>query len=411
MIDLRPHVHAGDGVWWSQTSAEPTPLVHALLDQVGSIGAVTAFVGLSWDHRLTHDLPDDLHIVSYGALGELRALSKAGRLEVIPCNYSDLPRLFAEGSLPVSVGFVQVSPPDENGYCSLGIGVDYIADAIDHTPVLIAEINRRMPVTQGSPLIHVSRFAATVETDRPLTEAPVAVPSDVERTIAALVAGLVDDGDTLQLGVGALPTAVLDELRDHRDLGIHSGMISDGVADLIDAGVITGACKEIDPGSVVTGAALGSTRLYERLADLPVQFRPASYTHAPATLARLRALVAVNSGIEVDLTGQVNAETRRGHYIGALGGQADFCRAASSTGARSIIALRSRSGHHSTIVPSVKTVTTSRADVDFVVTEHGVASLRGATLAERTRRLIEIAAPEFREELTRASAQAVEVSA
>jgi acyl-CoA hydrolase len=410
MIDLTEHVHAGDSVWWSQAGAEPTVLVHALLDQVASIGPVTAFVGLSWDRRLTREPPDELTVTSYGALGELRALSKSGRLGVIPSNLSDLPRLFAEKALPTDVGFVQVSPPDENGFCSLGIGVDYAADAIEHSRVLIAEINSRMPATVGSARIHLSRFAATIETDRPLAEAPVAVPSDIERTIAASVAALVHDGDTIQLGIGALPTAVIDQLRSHRDLGIHSGMISDGVADLVRAGVITGARKEIDPGLIVTGAALGSTQFYDRLDELPVEFRPVSYTHAAATLAQLHTLVAINSAVEVDLSGQVNAETRRGHYIGALGGQGDFSRAASSTGGGSIIALRSRSGGHSTIVSSVKTVTTSRADVDFVVTEFGVASLRGASLAERARRLTAIAAPEFREGLDRAAGQVVELT-
>ncbi len=410
-IDLTEHIRAGDGIWWGQAGAEPTVLVHALLDQVTSIGPVTAFVGLSWDRRLTRHLPEQLSLLSYGALGELRALSKSGRLDVVPCNLSDLPRLFAEGALPTDVGFVQVSPPDADGMCSLGTGVDYVADAVDHTRVLIAEINARMPATAGSARIPLSRFAAVIETDRPLGEAPAADPSDVELAIAAHVAGLIEDGDTIQLGVGALPTAVLDQLRTHRDLGIHSGMISDGVADLVDAGVITGARKEIDTGLVVTGAALGSERLYRRLEALPVLFRPVSYTHAARTLAGLRTLVSINSATEVDLTGQVNAETRRGHYVGALGGQADFSRAASATGARSIIALRSRSGGHSTIVPSIETVTTSRADVDFVVTEHGIAALRGASLAVRARRLAEIAAPEFREDLDRAAGRMMELTA
>jgi acyl-CoA hydrolase len=176
-------------------------------------------------------------------------------------------------------------------------------------------------------------------------------------------------------------------------------MISDGVVELIDLGVITGDAKEIDRGVVVTGAALGSSALYERVGELGIQFRPASYTHSPQTLSQLRRLVSVNSAIEVDLTGQVNAERRHGTYVGAVGGQSDFSRAASLTGRRSIIALRSRSGSHSTIVPSTRTVTTSRADVDVVVTEHGIAELRGHGFRERARRLAAIADPEFRAEL------------
>ena len=400
-IDLSRFVKAGDGIWWSQTSAEPTPLVNALLDQVDQIGPVRAFVGMTWNRRLTTELPSALTVVSYGALGDLRTLSKAGRLEVIPCNYSALPGMFASGELPHDVGFIQVSPPDAEGMCSLGLGVDYAAAAVAHTRVLIAEVNRRMPATVGSAKIPLSRFAATVETDRPLLDFPTAVPSQAELTIAGFVAGLIEDGDTIQLGVGALPSAVLSALGNHSELGIHSGMISDGVLELLEAGVITGARKEIDRGIVVTGAALGSAELYRRIPDLPVEFRAASYTHSPQTLSQLRRLVSVNSAIEIDLTGQVNAERRHGTYIGAVGGQSDFSRAASLTGRRSIIALRSKSGSHSTIVASVRTVTTSRTDVDVVVTEHGVAELRGHGFRERARRLTEIAAPEFREELDR----------
>ncbi|MGW0891184.1 acetyl-CoA hydrolase/transferase family protein [Saccharopolyspora sp. NPDC002578] len=406
MIDLSSHVRPGTGVWWSQAGAEPTPLVHALLDQADDLGPVRAFCGLSWDQRLVRELPSSVSLSSYGALGQLRRLSRAGRLDVVPCHYSALPRLFAEGALPADVGFVQVSPPDAAGTCSLGIGVDYIADAIAHTPVLIAEINRRMPVTTGAARLPLSRFAAVVETDRPVGEAPARPADDVEQAIARNVAELIEDGDTLQMGVGSLPAAVLDRLAGHQDLGFHTGMISDGVLSLVEKGVLTGAQKEIDPGLIVTGAALGSSELYERLGDLPVEFRPASYTHSPATLSRLRSLVSINSAIEVDLTGQVGSERRRGDYIGAIGGQVDFSRAAALTGARSIITLRATSGENSTIVPTpTGPVTTGRSDVDIVVTEHGAAHLRGCDLPERTRRLTAIAGPEHRDALSRAAIQ------
>lgn len=402
MIDLGQFVRPGTGIWWSQASAEPRPLVDALLDQVDAIGPVRAFCGLTWDRRLTRELPEALSLQSYGALGELRVLSRSGRLDVVPCNYSDLPRLFADGTLPSDVGLVQVAPPDGDGLCSLGIGVDYAADALLHTRTLIAEINQRMPITRGAPRIPLSRFAAVVHTDRPLLEAPDRGPDDVDRAIARNVAALVADGDTIQMGVGALPAAVLECLSNHRDLGVHSGMISDGIAHLIDKGVITGTRKGIDAGLVVTGAALGSAELYDRLPDLPIEFRPASYTHAPQTLARLDRLVSINSAIEVDVTGQIGAELRRGVYVGAVGGQADFSRAASLTGARSIIALRSRSGAESTITLAIGgPVSTGRVDVDVVVTEYGAAHLRGQSLASRARRLIEIAAPEHREDLAR----------
>jgi acyl-CoA hydrolase len=406
VIDLSPHVGPGTGIWWSQASAEPTPLVNALLDQADKLGPLRAFTGMSWNERLTSQLPASVTLMSYGALGSLRALSAQNRLQIVACNYSSLPRLFASRLLPCDVGLVQVSAPDADGNCSLGIGVDYIADAVEHTPVLIAEMNLRMPATVGTAMIPVSRFSAVIETDRPLIEAPERTPDDIEQDIARHVASLIDDGDTIQLGVGSLPSAVLGALAGHADLGVHSGMISDSTMHLVDKGVITGARKEIDRGLLVTGAALGSNELYQRVPDLVAEFRPASYTHAPAVLARLRTLVSINSALEVDLTGQVGAEVRRGVYVGGIGGQADFSRAASTTGARSIIALRSRSAGESTIKAALEggTVTTSRADVDVVVTEYGAAMLTGASLTERCRRLIAIAAPEHREQLERATA-------
>lgn len=411
MLDLSPWISAGTGVWWSQTSAEPTPLVHALLDQANTLtdgsGPVRAFCGMSWDERLTTALPESVELSSYGSLGRLRTLSRTGRLRVIPCHYSALPDLFATGAIPADVGFVQVSAPDAEGWCSLGVGVDYVADAVEHTPVLIAEINRQMPVTAGGPRLHVDRFAAVVESDRPLPTAPQRVPDDIDRTIARHVAGLIDDGDTFQIGVGTLPSAVLECLAGHTDLGVHSGMIADGVMTLIDAGVVTGARKEIDTGLVVTGAALGTTRLYDAIPRLPLRFRAASYTHSPAVLSRLDRFVAVNSAIEVDLTGQVNAEVARGVHIGAVGGQVDFSRAASTTGARSIIALRATSRTESTIRAALSgPITTARSDIDVVVTEHGVAHLRGVDLDERARRLVAIAAPEHRDTLERSLAGA-----
>jgi acyl-CoA hydrolase len=403
MLDLAQYIRPGDGIWWGQAGAEPEPLVNALLDQADSIGPVRAFMGMSWNERFADALPDSLTVLSYGGLGQLRRLSRRGSLQVVPCNYSALPGLFARGLLPADVGLVQVSAPDADGLVSLGIGVEYVADALPHARTLIAEVNQQMPRTAGTARLPLSVFSATVETDRPLREAPAREPDAVDRAIGALVAGLVRDGDTLQVGVGALPNAILLALSGHADLGIHSGMITDGVLDLVEAGAVTGVKKEIDPGLVVTGAALGSSAMYDKLARFPIEFRPASYTHHPAVLARLRSLVAVNSALEVDLLGQVGAELAGGVHVGAVGGQADFSRAASLTGARSVIALRSESRAGSTIVPALAggVVTTGRADVDAVVTEHGVARLTGCTVNERARRLIEIAAPRYRESLER----------
>jgi acyl-CoA hydrolase len=401
VLDLRAHIRPGDGVWWSQAGAEAIPLVDALLDQASAIGGVSAFCGLTINRRI-RGLPDGVELHSYGALGELRAVSRAGRLTVVPAHYSALPRLFAQRLLPGDVGLVQVSPPGPDGRCSFGIGADYAPDAVPHSRVLLGEINHRMPVTTGTPGIAVERFAATVETDRALPEVPEREPDAVDAAIAARVAALVEDGDTVQMGVGTLPTAIMDGLSGHRDLGYHAGMVGDSVLRLVEKGVLTGKHKEIDRGVLVTGMAIGTAELYSRIADLPVVFRPASYTHAPAVLSRLRRLVAINAAIEVDTTGQVGAETAGGPHLGALGGQADFSGAAARTGARSIIALRSAAHGRSAIVPALRgPVSTARADVDVVVTEHGAAWLRGLGVAARVERLVAIAAPEHRDDLLR----------
>ncbi|KQH81041.1 4-hydroxybutyrate CoA-transferase [Mycobacterium gordonae] len=403
MIDFTRFLSRGDGVWWGQAAAEPRPLVDALILQNPRIGPIRTFTGLSWNDQLAVTIPGRMSMVSYGGLGELRELSRSGRLDVVPCHYSALPRMFAERRLPCDVGLIQVSPPDKDGTCSLGIGVDYVADAIPHTPVLIAEINQRMPEPAGSPRIPLDRFAATISTDRPLAEDPTRAAGITERRIAAHVAGLVDDGDTVQMGVGSLGAAALDALSEHEDLGFHTGMVTDGVLRLVDKGVITCRRKEIDPGLIVAGIALGSAELYSRVAELPARFLPTSYTHSPQILSQLSSLVSVNFAVEVDLTGQVGAEVSGGVYVGAVGGQVDFTRAASLTGKRSIIALRATSRGRSTIKASLDggVVTTARSDVDTVVTEYGVAHLRGCSLRERARRLVAIAAPKFRDQLDR----------
>lgn len=407
MIDFTKFLSRGDGVWWGQAAAEPRPLVDALITQNARIGPIRAFTGLSWNDQLAVTMPERVSMVSYGGLGELRELSRTGRLEVVPCHYSALPRMFAEHHLPCDVGLVQVSPPDRDGRCSLGIGVDYVADAVPHTSVLIAEINAQMPATVGSLPIPLDRFTATITTDRALPEDSARDPDDVDRQIAARIAELVDDGDTVQLGVGSLGSAVLDSLDGHRDLGFHTGMITDGLMRLAENGVATGRRKELDAGLIVAGTALGSARLYKRIPELPVRFLPTSYTHSPQVLSQLTSLVSVNFAVEVDLSGQVGAEVSGGVYVGAVGGQVDFTRAAALTGKRSIIAVRSKFRGRSTIKPRLDggIVTTARADVDVIVTEHGCAHLRGCSIGERARRLVTVAAPEFREELEKEISQ------
>ncbi|MCU1690935.1 MAG: putative 4-hydroxybutyrate CoA-transferase [Frankiales bacterium] len=402
-VDFARLLPPGGGLWWGQAGAEPEPLVNAFLDQADRLGPLRAFCGLTWNERLAGGLPSDLRVLSYGGLGQLRELSRQGLLDVVPCHYSSIPRMFARGQLPTDLGLVQVSPPGPDGLVSLGVGVDYVADAVLHTRSLVAEVNHRMPATLGAVRLRMDRFAAVVETDRPLRELVARAPDEVDRRIAAHVASLVEDGNTIQMGVGTLPDAVLEALSSHRDLGVHTGMITDGVLALVEQGVVTGARKEIDRGLVVTGAALGTAAGYDRLVHLPVEFRAASYTHSPAVLSQLQGLVSINSAIEVDLLAQVGAELSRGVHLGALGGQVDFSRAAALTGARSVIALRSEVNGDSTIVTALRdgVVTTARADIDAVVTEHGIASLAGCTTLQRAERLIAVAAPQHREALLR----------
>ena len=404
-IDLSRHIGGGQGVWWGQGAGEPAGLVSALLEQSAMIGSLEAFCGITWNEDLVDGLPEQIRLRSYGALGLLRRLVARDRLEVLPVHYSALPRMFAAGHIRTDVGMVQVSPPDADGFVTLGVGVDYTADAVIHTRTLLGEVNEQMPSTIGGPRLHVDQFAALIYTSRPLVEVDVRVGDDIDRRIAAHVAEQIADGDTLQIGVGSLPQSVLAHLAGHADLGVHTGMITDGIIDLLDKGVITGSRKDIDTGRIVTGTALGSARTYARATDPAIEFRSTSYTHAPQTLAQLSNLVAVNSALEVDLHGQVGSEVANGTYLGAVGGQVDFARAASQGGARSIFALRSERRGVSTIRPHLASgvVTTGRADVDVIVTEHGAAVLTGCDEAARRSRLIAIAGSDHREQLARAN--------
>jgi acyl-CoA hydrolase len=390
-LDLSHFIRAGDGVVFGQACAEPTVLVDALLTQGPEIGPLRAFAGLAWGDRIASGATDALEIVSYGGLGRL---GRVAGLRVVPCHFSALPGLFAERALPGDVALVQVAPPDPQGRCSLGVGVDYLADALDHARVVIAEVNDHCPVTAGH-WIAWDRLDAAVFTSRPLLEAPPLMPGEMERRIAANVAALVADGDTIQLGVGALPEAIIQALRVHRDLGVHSGMISDGVLDLIEAGVVTNARKRVDWGLTVTGAALGSRRLFDALGKREdIVFRPVSYTHAPATLAAVGRLCAINSALEIDLSGQAGAESIDGQLLGAIGGQVDFLRAAAASGGTPILALPAKR-----IVRRLRgPVSAARSDVDWVVTEHGARSLRGLTDRDRAAALRELAGRELTEE-------------
>ncbi len=343
------------------------------------------------------------------AIPEVRESLAAGRAEFIPIQYRNLFDHLAH-EVTVDLALVQVGPPDGDGNCPLGPSVDFVPAVLGHANRVVAEVNRALPDLAGAPRLPLNRFDYAIDCDRAPIAVPPEVPSGGAREIGAHVAGLVGDGDCIQIGIGKVPDAVLAGLRAKNDLGFHAGMITDAVVELARAGVMTGAAKNIDSGRLVTGIAIGSDRLYGELAELPnVDFRGADYTHDVRVIAQLDNFVSINSVIEIDLMGQVNAEMVGGTQVSGPGGSVDFMRgAALSKGGRSILALNATAarGTLSRIVPRLAegtAATALRTDVDYVVTEFGVARLKNRTLADRAAALIEVAAPAFRDELRAAS--------
>lgn len=337
--------------------------------------------------------------------GATREPIAAGRGDFTPIFFSEVPALFRYG-LPLDVALIQVTPPDSHGYCSLGVSVDYTKPAAESARLVIAQVNPHMPRTHGDSFLHVSEIDCFVEHDAPLIELKPARIGEVERAIGENCAKLVRDGDTLQLGIGAIPDAVLLFLKDKKDLGIHSEMVSDGVVELVEAGVITNSRKTLNPGKCVVTFLMGTQRLYDFADDNPsVELYPVDYVNNPVVIAQNDNLVSINSCVQVDLMGQVVSEAIGLRQISGVGGQVDFVRgAAMSRGGRSIIAIPSTAakGSVSRIVPFLDqgaAVTTSRCDVSCIVTEYGVAQLHGRTLRDRARALISIAHPSFREGL------------
>lgn len=406
-IDLAGLVRPGDCVVVGQGSAEPLTLTEALIAQREAVGPVDVFLGAVFSATFAPAATEGLTFSGYGAIGGGAALAAAGRLDLVPTPYSRLHADFGSGRRRADVVLIQIAPGRDGGPASLGLANDYVAAAARRARLVIAEANARVPWTYGADLPADLRIDHLVLTARaPAAPGPVRI-GDAERAIAAHVAGLVPDGATLQTGIGAIPEAVLPALAGHRDLGIHSGMIGDGVVELIERGAVTNALKPVEPGITVAGALFGGERLM-RFADRnpALKVLPTPVSHGLGVLARLPRFVAINSAVEVDLTGQVNAETAAGRPVGAVGGQPDFVRGAlASEGGRSVIALpaTARGGTVSRIVPALSgaPVTSPRSDADVIVTEFGVAELRGRSLRERARAMIAIAAPAFRERLER----------
>ncbi len=407
-------VRSGDRIWVHPGNATPEPLLRALVRRAGALRDVEIV------HILTlgdapYARPEYAGSFRHNGLflgPNVREAVGGGWADYTPVCLSDVERLFESGDLPVDVAFIQASPPDDYGYVSLGVGVDCTLTAALSARAVIAEINPYMPRTPGDTFIQVGRIAAFVETSRPLPEMRPAQPTLVSARIASHAASLVPDGATLQIGIGSIGNEVLVKLRDRRDLGIHSELLPDGIVPLVDSGAITGARKTLNRGKIVAGFALGSQPLFDLIDGNPLfEFRRSRYVNDPFIIAQHDNMVAINSAIQVDLSGQVCADSMGAAPYSGVGGQLDFMRGAGrSRGGKAIIALPStaKGGAVSRIVPALAPgagVVTPRSDVQYVVTEHGIAYLRGKTLRLRAEALIAIADPKFRDWLWEAAAE------
>ena len=404
-------VTSGQRVFVHGSAATPISLVNALLDRAGEIAdvelvAITTLGALEWNRP---SVQESFFLNSLFVSANVREWVDGDRGDYVPVFLSEIPALFKDGFLPLDVALLHVSPPDEHGYCSLGTSVDAARTAASVARTVVAQINPRMPRTHGEGHIHVSRIAVAYEETCELPEVHYGAADDeVATRIGQRVAALVDDGSTLQMGIGTIPDAVLRFLDGHRGLGIHTEMFSDGVIPLVEKGVVTNEHKKVSPGKIVTTFALGTRKLYDFVHDNPfVAFHDVSWVNDTAVIRKNQKVVAVNSALEIDLTGQVCADSIGIRQYSGIGGQMDFMRGASlSAGGKPIIALPSttRKGI-SRITPLLKEgagVVTTRGHVQWVVTEHGAVNLYGRGLQQRARLLISIAAPEHRETLERA---------
>lgn len=407
---LRP-VESGHRLFVQGGASTPTALLGALaLERDRLRGVELVFISLLGPVFVDQPgMESHFHLDALFVSAPVREAVEAGRADFVPVFLSEIPELFKRRILPLDGAIVQVSPPDRSGYCSLGTSVDVARSAVDSARYVVAQVNPNVPRTHGDGMIAMSRFAAMTWDDTPLPEVDFRGEiGEVERTIGRRVAALIEDRSTLQIGVGSIPDAVLGELSGHRDLGVHTEMFSDGLVDLCERGVVTNRYKTVHRNKTVTGFAVGSRRLYDYVDDNPAfAFLDIDYVNEPAVIARNPRVVAINGAIEIDLTGQVCADSIGTRQYSGIGGQLDFMRgAALSEGGKPIIVLPSRTrGGIARIVPTLRPgagVVTTRGHVRHVVTEYGVADLFGRNLRERAKRLIELAHPDDRASLHRA---------
>ncbi len=410
-IDLARVIRPGDGLVWGQGSAEPQTLIEALVAQRAALSGCRAFMGVNFSGIVRPEHADHLRLAAYCGAGRNRELTDAGVLDIHPHPYSRLGALMRGGAIRADVVLVQVSPPNARGEYSLGLAAEYLVPALDAARAVIAEINDQVPWVRCDRVLRESDFALAVASSRPPASAPLPAPGELEQRIAGHAAQFIPDGATLELGLGALPDAALGALGGHRGLGVHSGALGDGVVELMQRGAIDNSRKAINAGETVGGVLFGTRKLWDFARENPaLKLCSVDHTHAPLVLAQFERFVAVNSAVEVDLTGQVNAEVANGSYLGAVGGALDFIRAANqSKGGASIVLLPSTvGGEASRIVARLNgPVTTPRSEAGVFITEWGAADLRGLTLRERVPRMIAIAHPRYREQLEREAHQAM----
>ena len=404
-FDFLPQVRDGDVVTWLQGTGEPLGLTNRLVAQRHALPPLELFVGLMASKTLKPEHADRFRFRGLNGAGTARTLTAANVLDIIPAYVSAVPGLIRSRVIRVDVLLLRVRPHPRPGYFTVGVMADFLPAMVQAARCVIAEIDERLPLTAQDALLAAEDIDVLTECDADEVLMPDPEPTEIDRRVAANVAGLIPDGATIQLGVGGLPVAVCRALMQHRDLGVHSGVISDIVVDLVEKGVVTNARKGVDAGRIVTGGLFGSRRLMN-FADGNgiIEIRCSEYTHNQQVLSRLPNLYAINSGVEVDLTGNVNSEIAAGRYLGAIGGLPDFVRGAvASSGGRSIIALPSTTpdGKHTRIVATLagRPISIPRGDIDIVVTEYGVADLRGRSFSERAERLRAIAHPDFRDRL------------
>jgi len=406
------HIESGMKVFVHGAAATPTPLLQALCRRRDVENVRLYHLHLSGEIPFAAPEHQERFISVSLFVGEaLRRPVEEGRADFMPIFLADIPRLFTSGMVSLDAAMVQLSPPDRHGFCTLGTSVDAAKPAADSARLIIAEINDQMPRTHGNTALPFDRITAFIHTDRPLIEHHVAPETEIEARMGEIMADLIEDGATLQMGVGSIPNAVLTRLYHKHDLGVHTEMFSDPVVDLVEAGVITNRLKKVHPSRLVTSFVSGSRRLFDFVNDNPkVEFHPCDRTNDTTLIRQNDRVVAINSALEIDLTGQICADSLGHKIFSGIGGQMDFIHGASlSREGKPIIALPATAarGTVSRIVPELKPgagVVTTRGHVHWVVTEFGAVNLHGKTLRERGQALISIAHPDFRAELSRALA-------